>query len=83
MISALLTTPFNYLFIKNKLKKQLRKNFNLDKNIMMGYGMKISGAEFTEDQSMKKSEKCLIYLPDIRGESSETKRFVIGRKTRD
>lgn len=50
---------------------------------MMGHGMKISGAEFKEDQSMKKSEKCLIYWPDIGGKSSETKRFVIDGKIRD
>ena len=47
---------------------------------MMGYGMKILGAEFKEDQSMKKSEKCLIYWPDIRSKSSETKIFVIDGK---
>lgn len=61
----------------------LKKTFNLDKNIMMGYGMKILGAEFKEDQSMKKSEKCLIYCPDIRSKSSETKIFVIDGKIKD
>lgn len=50
---------------------------------MMGYGMKISGAEFKEDQSMKKSEKCLIYWPDIRSKSSETEIFVIDGKIKD
>lgn len=50
---------------------------------MMGYGMKILGAEFKEDQSMKKSEKCLIYCPDIRSKSSETKIFVIDGKIKD